>query len=466
MASPADASGNVHVHSLIYGTFLKALPDGTYEPNLAESVEVLDPQTLVIHIRDGVQFSDGTPFDAEAVQFGLRRNRDANNSAAFATELKLLESVIIEDPLTVRLKLERPASGAFYPLLTRGETMIVSPTAVQQGVDLRRSPVGAGPFLLESVEVDRWIRLVKNPNYWNADNVRLARVEIIHAGSPQAITNALISKNVDFADNISSLQAPILDGQGLDIDIRVLESNLFWGALCKRHPPFDDVRVRRALNLALDREWFNRVLFEGKSEPMWGLHTAASPYRDPALEGYFARDLGRARELLAEAGYPNGFEMDIMANAEGGVEVTAAELAHSQFGDIGIRVRIVPTAHRIVDFFLGNRAPLMFLNMQRGGLDRVTRTLVPGSMGNVCNWNDPRINALVDELRAVAPDSEDAIRLWRRLDRHLLETAANVFVVFGTSGTAVNPDRVGGVRHVLNFTGTPHLEVESAYIRR
>jgi len=452
----------------VYGTLLRARPDGTYEPSLAESAEVIDPRTIEIQIREGVKFSDGTPFDAEAVKFGLDRNIESGNGGAFAVnEFQTIDEVTVDGPLTVTIRFNQDTAGFFYPFLSRGETMIVSPTAVEAGVDLMTNPVGAGPFLLETLEMERVIRFIKNPDYWNADEVRLQAVEIVHTASPEAVINAMQTGVADVVNGATVVvQDALADVPGLRVDRSVSDANLFWGQSCKAESPLDDVLVRQALNFAMDRDQLNDIMFGGESEPMWGINASSNPWHDPDLDDWYAHDPDKARELLAEAGYPDGFSIQALVPAGGGDNTRFTEVVQSQWAQVGVDLEIVSTADWVGEFFVDNQYPIAFFNMQQDGLSRILRTLVTGSgLGNVCAWSDPVLDDYVNQLRPLAPDSPAAIELWSQLDRHLLETAPVFFGLFGINGTVVNTDRVGGEAYFINFQGIPSLDAEFVYIK-
>lgn len=464
---PSPASD---LHQLVFDTLLRAQLDGTMEPGLASGAEVVDPSTIEVTIRDGLTFSDGSPLTAEDVRFSILRNRDSRNGGAFAAEMQEITDVTVEGQV-VTIKLKSPVAGIFYQLLGRGETMVMSKKAVESGADQTSKPVSGGPYLIESLEVENKLVLKKNPNHFEADKVRIATVEVTHVSiqDPQALVNGLRSKTFDAAPvgggQLLPEQVPTLEQAGMEVRTGVSPSTLLWGQLCKRDEPFDDVKVRQALNYALDRDALNEVIYGGESEPMWGFWPSGHAFHNKDLDGYYERDVAKAKRLLKEAGYEDGFTMPVANIA--GITQTANELIKEQWAEIGVEVEIVPTNDIVKDFFTDNKMKMFFFPLQRSGLDKVTRNLVLGSIGNVCNWDDPRLNRLVTELRAVpqSGDSEEAVRLWHELEELTVTEAMNVFGVFGTTNNVWNPDRLGDVDFVPNFQGVPYLDVRNAYVK-
>ncbi len=453
-------------HYLLYDTLLRAQMDGSFEPGLASAAEVVDPQTITIELNEGILFSDGTPLDAEAVKFSIERNRDSQNAGAFAAEMQEIDTITVDSPTSLTITFRTPVAGVFFTLLSRGETMVVSPTAVQNAVDLNATPVGAGPFTLESYTPEGTMRFAKNPDYFQADQIRLAAVEYIHANptDPQAAVNALRSDAADAADLLGEDQVAALEGTGLETQIEASNSTLLWGQLCKANPPFNDVRVRQALNYALDRDAMNELLFDGRSEPMWGFWREDHPFHNPEMTGYYEYDPDRARELLAEAGYPDGFDMGMFVLA--GLSQRGGEIVQQQWAEIGVNVDVAVATNIVQEFFVENQRELFFFPLGRAGLDKVTRNLVPGSIGNVCEWNDPELNALVEQLRSLpqSADNPETIEAWHALEELTVTEAMNIFGVFGTVANAWDPEVIGNVEFVPNFQGAPNLDIRDAYI--
>lgn len=444
----------------VYGHLLKPSFDGP-EPGLAESAEVVDPNTLQINLRDGVEFSDGTPFDADAVKFGIERNRDAENPVLSA-ELQLIESITVDSPVQLTLNLSEPVAGALFELLPYGDFAIVSPTAVADGVDLGTNPVGAGPFLFDSGDPESGYTFVKNENYIDADEIRLAGVEWVQLEFGPPTTNALLTGAIDVAEQLFFTQAAELEGSAdLEVITQSSDTTILWGQICKNRPPFDDIRVRQAINYGIDREVMNQFIFDGNGEPMWGFHSADSPLASPETQGFYDYDPERARELLAEAG---ASDLTFTSFFQPGVGERGAEVLQSQLAEIGVTVDIRPLTSP-GDFYPDASAGDMYwVQFDRSGIQKVARTLQPGSVGNPCNWDDPELNRLLAEAKAIEPGSPEAEELWHQIDRQALEEAANLFGMFGARAVAWNHVRIGGMDYRPAFNGRPAPDFFSAYI--
>lgn len=452
-------------HLFIYHTLLRAQTDGTYTTGFAKSATVVDPQTIKVELFPNIKFTDGTALDSEAAKFSIERNAASKSAAAFGVELQQLDTVQVDSPTQFTIKLKTPVAGIFYTYLSRGETAIVSPTAVKNGVDLNTKPVGAGPFMLESFTPGASVKLVKNPTFFEASKIRLAGVEYLHVPAAAQAT-AMKSGNVDAIDNLQTTTAKQIAQPGLTVRTVLSDSVHAWSPLCKKDVPLSDVKVRQALNYAIDRDAINNVVFDGKSEPMWGLFGSKNPYYDASLKDIYKRDVNKAKQLLAEAGYPQGFKMTFLVTP--GDSQTISEIVQQQWKDIGVELSLQPSPNIVSDFFTPGKPPAQpgyFFLLQRAGLDKVTRSFMPGGSGNVCDWNDPVVNQLADKIRAVSPTSDDAKTYWKQMQQEIFAQVPNVFTVFGAVSNAYS-DRVGNPQFIFSFAGVPFIDAVTVYIKK
>lgn len=467
---PALPSPAMDIHQLIYDTLLQAQMDGTYEPGIATKAEAIDATTIEVTIREGVKFNDGSPLTPEDVRFSILRNRDAKNPT-FGAELQEVSDVTVEGQ-KVTIKLKSPVAGIFYQFLGRGETMVMSKAAVEGGADHDTAPVGAGPYMIETIAAERELVLTKNPHHYAADEVRIPKITYTHVltEDPQALVNGLRAKSFDFAPVASTVlsaeQVEAISAAGLKTQTEVSASTLLWGQICKKDKPLSDVRVRQALNYALDRDALNEVLYNGESEPAWGFWPSSHAFHNKELDGYYERDVKKAKKLLADAGYPDGFEMST-ADFGFAITTTASEMVQQHWKEIGVDLKIVKSTDIVREFFNENKMDMYFFPLQRSGLDKVTRNLIPGNLGNVCNWEHPELIDLVTQLRAVpqSGNSPEAVKLWHRLEELAVSEAMNIFGVFGTVSTVWHESRLGDVELIPTFQGVPTLDIRDAYIK-
>ena len=279
-------------------------------PQLATSWEwSADKLTLTLHLRHGVVFSDGAPFDAEAVRANIERYRTAPYSFR-RMELKALTGVEVVDPLTVRIKLSEPFAPLLALLANRSGVML-SPRILGQSTDeIAAHPVCAGPFTLQERVAQDHITLKRFPGYWDAANVQLDGVEFkIMTDSTVRLVN-LQSDQLDVANRLAATDVPTVEA---DKKLRVVSSpslgfemisfNLDHGPAADT--PFGkDVRVRQAFAKAIDRTSLNQVAFEGRMIPSTQTEAPNSRYWNPAYP-VVPRDLNGAKALLAQAGAPH-----------------------------------------------------------------------------------------------------------------------------------------------------------------
>ena len=206
------ASGNLGYDLPIYGGLLRETPSGTFVPDLASKVTVVNPSTINVTVRPGEVFSDGTPFTAAAVKAGLERNITTTNKSGFNTSLYDISSIDVTGTDSLVLNFSQPVANTFYPLLANQEAFIVSPTAAAAGT-LGTDPVGAGPFMFKSYTTAEKLVLVKNPKYWDAKNIHLSGITFVSVPAGPQQVSALESGEVNALDSLPPSDIPVLKDQ-------------------------------------------------------------------------------------------------------------------------------------------------------------------------------------------------------------------------------------------------------------
>ena len=427
----------------LYDSLLRQNADGSYAPGLAKSATSPDPQTIVIELKPGIKFSDGTPLDAEAVKFSIERTLAANNVGSDRAELREISAITVDSPTKLTISLKTPIAGQFYNLLAHGETYVVSPTAVKSGTPLDQKPVGAGPFLLDSFTPENKAVFKRNPNYFEKNKIKLSGIELIQASAqdPQAPINAMLDNitNVAQLNGVAGTEA--LTGAGITVDLKASDTTAIYGALCKSKPPFDNVKVPQALNYAVDRDQINQLVYQGKSQPMWAHWTKQNALFNPKLDNYYKRNVKKAKKLLKEAG-AEGLTFDMYSNLTADT-TRVAEVIKEQLAEAGITVKIklVDSATLISD---GNGKSFEMISYQWSGRpdpDGNTYQFFHTTPGTSLNWSgisNPQMDALLDKSREISSQAERT-KLFGQLTRLLQDELPMVFIVHPIEPKAFSP---------------------------
>jgi len=318
------------IDEVVYANVFEGLtgigPDGAVRPALAARWEIGDGgRDYVFHLHPNVRYHDGAPFSADDVVFSLDRARAPDSVNAQKELFEPIAEAVALDPLRVRVRLKRP-DGAILNSLGGGDAVIVSRASAAHNMT---HPIGTGPF-----RFDRWARgalisLTRNDAYWGTP-ARLNGVTIRTIPDASAGYAALMADDVDgFPDFPAPELLPQIKRDGrFRVAIGVTEGETIL-AMNNGRAPFNDLRVRRAISHAIDRRAVNQGGMFGYGTPIGTHFSPAHPaYLD--LTGQYPYDPARARTLLAEAGYPNGFRTTIAlpppAYARRGGEVVAAQL--------------------------------------------------------------------------------------------------------------------------------------------
>jgi peptide/nickel transport system substrate-binding protein len=313
-------------------------------PWLATSWRWLDPTTLEMQLRRGVSFSNGEPFDAAAARYSLELLFRAAPYSAWTQDL--VRSVETAGSHTVRIRLVRP-SAFLLPLLARG-SFVVPPRHHQEvgAARFAQQPIGTGPFVLSEWSKGARIVLDRNPRYWGGQHpLRQVIFRVIPDDSARVV--ALQAGEIDVA-----LNAPITHFNRLKIDrnLKVIAApglRKFTSFFNTRlDTPIRDRRVRIAMNLAVDGQSIVRRVFGGQAQVLPGHWLLPQEFGyDPNLKP-FPFDPARARQLLAEAGFPNGFETQLTYTVgRYPLDKELGEIVAGYLEAIGVRVRQRPVEY-------------------------------------------------------------------------------------------------------------------------
>lgn len=427
----------------VYDRLVHVDPDGQAIPGLAERWEFSpDGRRLDLYIRPEVRFHDGAPVDAEAVRDNLERARTLRGSSV-AAELGSIERISIEDPLHVRLHLQQP-DAALPLILSDRAGMLVSPAAFEDRA-LERRPVGAGPYELVEFRSRHRARYRRAPDYWDPQAQGVAAIELHYMADEITRLNSLRSGQVDMATLLAQ-QADEAELAGLQVASRVgLEFTYIQ--LNRSRSELHDRRVRQALNHAVRRQALAEALTMGR-----GL--ASSQFFPPDYLAFdpdtgtdaFPYDPARARELLAEAGLPDGFEFELIVPAAPAFG-PVYEALEAQFRAIGVRPRPLLMEGTLVGerFYVRGEGDAALVTW--GGRPDPSQTIdllfTPGSLPNPGGHS----TAEVERLAAAARSETDPVRRQQLLRATSAEITREglAIVLWLPAATFAANDRVQGL---------------------
>ena len=327
----------------------------TVEPLLAtEWVTSEDGLTYTFTLREGIKFHDGTDFNAEAVVFNFERWMKSNQEKFYmygtvfsgyeADETHELESVKAVDELTVEFTLKY-AQPTFIKDLALTPFSISSPAAIEKhGDEYGSNPVGTGPFVFEEWKRNDRVVLNKNEEYWLEGYPKVGQVIFRTLPNNSARLNALLSGEVDMIDGLdpASIQQ-VEDNEDFQLLARP-PLNIGYLGLNVKKKPLDNKLIRQALNYAVDKDSMIEAFFAGQAEPAKNpIPSTVEGYNDE-IEAY-SYNPEKAKELLAEAGYADGFEMELWAMPVSRPYMPdanrVAEFLQASFAEIGVTANIV-----------------------------------------------------------------------------------------------------------------------------
>ncbi len=325
---------------LLYNKLVRHDENLKIVPDLTESWEIPDNTTYIFNLRRGVKFHNGQELTAEDVVFSLNRILDPKTTAPGRSYIASIKSIEALGPYKVKVTLSAPLAS-FLEGLTSNNCAIVSKTAVEQNGNLQKVEAGTGPFMLKEWIPDNSMTLVKNPNYFEKGLPYLDKVIFRVIPEQASLLAGVKAGTIDIAqinDGSTVLLAKrdsnLVVMQKPGINVRTFGFNV-------TRKPFDDVRVRQALSLAIDRNEIVAAAEFGMAQPTGPIPVGATQWALPLNKlPYYTPDIAKAKLLLAQAGFPNGFSFKIVCSNsfEGGLGV--AQVVQNQLKKIGVNAEL------------------------------------------------------------------------------------------------------------------------------
>ena len=427
--SVVTAFASHRILELVYSSLLTYDREMNLVPDLAESYEIPDPQTLIFKIRKNVKFHDGTPLTVEDVLFTFKRITDPKTGSPILSYFKDLEKVEDMGENKVLFKFKKPVVMSILPVFASANTAILSKKFVESGENLMLKTNGTGPFILKEYVAGDHITLVKNANYYIPGLPKLDEVRIIFMPEEISRVTALKTGQVDLALINETLSLRSLPETRFTVFRKPVLSYYLLGLNTKRKP-LDDPRVRLAISYAVDREKLVKLVAMGEGQVTGPLSPLLKKWAVPLSElpGY-KRDVEKAKELLRKAGYPNGVSFKVMTSRKYNFD-RIAQVLKDQLKDAGIDLQIELVEWGIFIKRWKERDFDSFVSLNSGSIEpdiQLYRTFHTGGSTNVFGYSNPLVDKLLDEGKKET-NFEKRREIYAKIQKILAEESPVIFL--------------------------------------
>ena len=433
MPRTADRTASNTAWSL-YDSLVWINDDFEVVPALATSWEISEDGTeYVFHLREGVTFHNGEVFDARSVVATWETGMDPSND--YANVYAEADSVEIIDDYTVRITTPEPNS-TFLTRLATFWGMVPPDYIAEVGIDeFAQNPVGTGPFTFVSRAAGDRVVMEANPDYWDAGLPKVERLVYRVIPDPSTRLAAIQTGEIDIANRLTVDQVRTLEGNDAVNVVTYLNDRAYYVAFKNVGngvgTPIEDTRVRLALNYGLDRYGIIQAIFAGQAEPLASFVVEGNLGYDAASMQPFPYDPERAMELLAEAGYPDGFSISMSCPADGYVNINEVCLAiQRSLADIGIDLTV---DFRTTNSFwsepqYGVTGPMYVDSWSSEigeALPRLQGALLPGNY--YTTWHDEKFSELIAEIEQEV-DRDARALLYQEMHTRLTEDPPFIYL--------------------------------------
>ena len=414
-------------------------------PGLAESWEWIDPQTVVMNLREGVLFHNGDEMRASDVQFSLMRGVASPQTGFIHRQI---ESVDVIDDFTVRINLNIPFAPALAHLTHPGAAINSERAVLEAGDAFGDNPVGTGPFMFSSMSLGDYVEIVRFEDYWGErPGVDRITYRVIPEGTNRLI--AVETGEAHIAFEISPHHIPRLqEDPNLAYDRSSIPRFHFIGFNMQsaNAEQLQDIRVRQAINHAVDVYAIVENVYQGLGRVTHGPLVGIPGVVDfPGIEF----NLDRARELMAEAGYEDGFTLTLWNNADNQECVDTSVILQNMLAQIGIEVEIVSV--EFATFLAGVTAGeqdmhVLHWNNITADPDYGLALWHSSNIGasNRFRYDNPEVDGLLDQGRAEL-DPARRTEIYNEVQRLIVEDMPAIFLVHGEELVALSPNVEGFV---------------------
>ena len=401
-----SATSSFQTMKSIYDTLVEVNRDGEIVPLLASGWEISeDDLTWTFHLNEGVLFHNGEELTSADVAATFRRIVDPDLASPKSVEYEGITNIDTPDPYTVVFELAQP-NPALLASLASGWGAILPASLIEAGHDFANDPVGSGPFTFTSWVRDSSLELARFDDYFRGP-AQIDGVSMTFVTDSSIQLQGLVAGQFDVIDQPATADIETIEANP-DLTTTVSPSGLVnVAAMNTRRAPFDDVRVRQALNLAIDKDVVNTVAYGGGFQTGTFME-AGSPWMPEGLEPW-PYDPEQARELLAEAGYPDGFTFTMTLPQLYDAHVLAGQIMQAQLAEVGVtaNIEIVEWGVWLNEVYSGDYDFDVTVVGHTGKLDPTGRLGGYADADNYVGFSTPE---LAEALNAAAVTSDPEVR--------------------------------------------------------
>jgi peptide/nickel transport system substrate-binding protein len=454
-------NGSIFIRVQLFDTLVEARPNTTKPvlPALAESyTESKDGKTWTFKLRDA-QFSNGDPVTAEDVRFSLVRFLDPKLNVNLPSLAYGIDKVVAVDKKTVKVTLKHPVGAFLINVSVFPASILNKKQFLKLGKKYFDKPIGTGPFIVQEWVRGSHIILTRNPHYWVKGQPLLDSIRFDYIADDNARMLKIRSGAADIAEGVPFKQIKSLRGQsGFKVLVEpiVRYESVF---LNHRYAPFSDINVRKALNLATDKDAINQAVYGGVGVPANDIIPRTTFFADNKQLPPYAYDLKQAKALMAKSKTPTGFKASFMYPAGSTVHKDLATILQALWGQIGVQL----TLQEIEGGALFSKyesknwqvaVPLVQFTSDVNVPDEVASLFYDPSPSNaisafITGWKmPPQLWTMTQEALNATSDAQRAV-LWPKVQKLALDQAPWVPLFFLPAVTAVS-------NKVQNFKTLPN----------
>lgn len=431
------AAGTEEVYFNLYEGLVKPDSNGNLNPAIASDYSVSDDKKVFTFIlREGVKFHDGSTVTAQDVKYSLERCAGIGTGELLAPAFSIVESVNIKDDTTIEVVLSEPNSDFLAEM-----TVAIIP---QSNTTPDKVAIGTGPYKFVSHSPQESFVVEKFAEYWG-EPAHIEHVTFKVCANTDTIVMNLNGGTIDMFARVSATQASQLSD-----NFEVLEGtmNLVQALyLNNAVKPFDDVRVRQALSYAVDKQYILDMTSDGHGTPIGSsMFPAFGKYYMPELADYYTKDIEKAKSLLADAGYPDGFAFTIKVPSNYTPHVEAAQVIAEELKAINVnaQIELIEWESWVSNVYSKREFEGTVVGMDASSLtaSAMLARFNSDNAKNFINYNNPEYDAAYAKAQA-SIDEEEKTAAYKECQQILTETAANVYVQDMASFVALNKKYAG-----------------------